>query len=159
MRFENARGATVLGVGGIDPDSMRVESVDAVRTRLEPKRVVWRRSDAGVRYLDVNVPVTVQADDDDILAANQSVPGHERVGAVCVGMTTQFAEARIAKMHRLATALGLMIALASGLAANFFIRRISRPLEQLTEANRRVGRGDFSVRMAEGSNDEFGRLA
>jgi signal transduction histidine kinase len=160
VQFQNARGAVVLRVGGLDPDSLGVTPIDAVRTRLEPTRVVWLRGPDGVRYLDVHVPVTVQAaSDDDILAANNNVSGQEPVGAVQVGMTTQFAEERIMRMRQLALVLGVLIALASGLAAGLVIRRISRPLEQLMEGNRRVGRGDFSVRMNVGSSDEFGRLA
>ena len=167
VQFQNARGATIIRVGGVDPDSLAITSVDAVRTRLEPTRVMWLHSPRGVRYLDVDVPVTVQAatggdvlaSGGDILAANQGVTGQERVGAVRVGMTTLFAEERIANMRRLASVLGVLIALASGLAAGFVIRRISRPMEQLMEGNRRVGRGDFSLRMSVGSDDEFGRMA
>jgi len=159
VQFENASGATVVRVGGVDPDSLSVLP-DQGAQRMEPTRFVWLRSSDGVRYLDVDAPVTVQAaSDDDLLAAAKTVPGQERVGAVRVGMTTQFAEERIASTHKLATMLGVLIALATGLAASFVIRRISRPLEQLMEGNRRVGRGDFSLRMNVGSNDEFGRLA
>ncbi len=160
VQFQNAADATVVRVGGVDPDSLSIALGDDAPSRLEPTRIVWLRSPDGVRYLDVHVPVTVQAaSEDDILAAAKTLPGQERVGSVRLGMTTKFAEQRIAHTHKLAAILGVLIALATGLSASFVIRRISRPLEQLMEGNRRVGRGDFSLRMSVGSGDEFGRLA
>jgi len=47
----------------------------------------------------------------------------------------------------------------SALVVWFFIRRVTRPLRELSESAEAVGRGDFSRRIDRFSNDEFGELA
>lgn len=60
--------------------------------------------------------------------------------------------------------LGDLIAMLTALLiatvlAAWLSRKVTRPLTELTEFVRRVGRGDFSSRVRVSSNDEFGELA
>ena len=52
----------------------------------------------------------------------------------------------------------LLFALAA-IASLVFARRLSRPLEQLTQAAEKVGKGEFEVRVQSGSRDEIGALS
>ena len=57
--------------------------------------------------------------------------------------------------------LGISLAgiAASALVVWFFIRRVTQPLRELQHSAEAVGRGDFSRRIEQFSNDEFGELA
>ncbi|MFQ5600945.1 MAG: ATP-binding protein [Candidatus Krumholzibacteriia bacterium] len=160
VQFQDAAGAVVVRVGGVDMDSLRVGGVSGVQEHTDGTRSTWLHTASGVKYLDVYAPVTVLASrEGDILSSRQQVDGEEHLGNVRVGMTTQGAEERIAAMRRLATLLGVAIALAGSLLAAAAIHFMTRPLGLLMEGNRRVARGDFSVRLQVRSRDEFGRLA
>lgn len=53
--------------------------------------------------------------------------------------------------------LVLLVGLNAGLAV-IFARSVTRPLERLTEASRKLAKGDFKARVAVRSRDEFGDL-
>lgn len=55
-------------------------------------------------------------------------------------------------------AMSISLVLAAGLAA-WLSRKVTRPLTELTEFVREVGRGNFATRMKVTSSDEFGELA
>ncbi|UCE01999.1 MAG: HAMP domain-containing protein [Candidatus Latescibacterota bacterium] len=160
VQFHDSRGAVVVRVGAVDWEAMQPVDPENPPSIAGETRTVWRRDADGVRYLDVRVPVTLEpTGEQDILAANRRIDRAENVGSVRVGMTTQAAEQRIAGMKQLATLLGIAIAMVASLAAAWVIHTMIRPLAQLMEGNRRVARGDFSLRLQVGSGDEFGRLA
>ena len=158
VQFQNAHDSTLVRVGA-NPDTLALEA-EADHKQEGRAYTTWLRGIDGVRYLEVVAPVTVEAaGDDDILAAQTTVAGSERVGTVRVGMTTLDAERRIATMSLVANLLGLAVALAGSVVAALAVGRIVAPLAQLMEGNRRVARGDFSLRLAVHSRDEFGQLA
>jgi len=55
--------------------------------------------------------------------------------------------------------VGLVIVLIAALFGVFVSRRITRPLEQLSSAVRKIGKGDFDVNVAINSSDEIGELS
>jgi signal transduction histidine kinase len=126
----------------------------------EHTRSAWVRTADGRTFVDVRATVVVAASDDDtdILATRRTVDNVE-LGRVRVGLTTEPAQKRIAQARRLGGLLGLAIAVAGSILAAAFIHVLARPMAQLMEGNRRVARGDFSLRLEVRSSDEFGRLA
>ena len=158
VQFEDTLGVAMVRVG-VHPETL---DLIAETSEVQPDgaRTAWMRGSDGVRYLEVVAPVTLEAAvDDDILAPKRQVERSELIGNVRVGMSSAAAEGRIAVMSRLASLLGIAVALAASVVAALVVSRIIRPLAQLMEGNRRVARGDFSLRLAVGSRDEFGRLA
>jgi signal transduction histidine kinase len=129
-------------------------------TLQQGTRSTWIGSPDGPHYLDVLAPVVLEANSgDDNMQWKKISSEDELLGQVRVGMTTQEAEERVARMRSQATLLGLIIALVSSIVAAIIIHMMTRPLSQLMEGNRRVARGDFSLRLKVRSRDEFGRLA
>ena len=56
--------------------------------------------------------------------------------------------------------MGGVIALAAGLLVGVLVvRSITRPIDQLTRATRKISNGDLRVQVAEGGSDEVGELA
>jgi len=160
VEFEDASGTLLVRVGGLTADSLHSTGAAAIRSRADGTRAMWLRTADGVRFLDVTAPVTLGTSAaDDILNANRTATDPERVGGVRVGMTTRYADERIAILRRLTTLLGIAVALAGSLLAAVAIHSLVRPLAHLMEGNRRVARGDFSLRLEVRSRDEFGRLA
>jgi len=158
VQFQNSNDSTLVHVGA-NPDSLGLTAESGYEQEGRAF-TAWLHGDDGVRYLEVLVPVTVEAAvDDDILAAQSQVASSERIGTVRVGVTTLDAERRIARMSLVASLLGLAVALAGSIVAALVVGRIVAPLAQLMEGNQRVARGDFSLRLAVPSRDEFGRLA
>ena len=55
--------------------------------------------------------------------------------------------------------VGLLIVLIAALAGALLSRKLTRPLERLSDAVRKVAKGDFNVNVAIGSRDEIGQLS
>lgn len=157
VEFQDAHGAVLMQVGS-GPDSMQGSQTPA-REPVVGVATTWLHEPNGDRYLEVVVPVTLEEGSDDILSANRQVTFSEHAGVVRVGVTSREAERRITAMSKLAALLGLAVACAGSLVAMLAIRRLTRPLANLMEGNRRVARGDFGLRLPVRSQDEFGRLA
>ncbi len=73
--------------------------------------------------------------------------GETRVSEVVAGMTTQMA------------ALTLLVALVGVAAAGLLTVILTRPILELVETTRKVGRGDLSARAHYAASDEFGSLS
>jgi len=135
-----------------------VDSLD-VRELEGGTRTAWLSTPAGSTYVDVRVPVVVEgAEDGDILATGRRAE-NVYLGEVRVGLSTEPAVALIARVRHLGGLLGLVIAVAGAILVAIFVHVLTRPLSQLMEGNRRVARGDFSLRLSVRTGDEFGRLA
>jgi len=158
VQFQNTEGTVVFRRGDIRGADFSVEKVAGAREHERGTRSVWMRTEVGRTYLDVQCPVLVEAGDDDILAFGQKSET-TALGTVRVGVTTAVADRRIAQARILAGILALGIALAGSLLAAGLIHVLTTPLGRLMEGNRRLARGDYTMRLEVRSADEFGRLA
>ena len=61
-------------------------------------------------------------------------------------------------IHRYLIQASLVALVLAVLLSFLFLRRILRPLSQMTEVTRRVGAGDFTARVSVASKDEVGQL-
>jgi signal transduction histidine kinase len=159
VSFQTADGVELLALRADTTTAADVVTVSDARVHPSGTRSAWVRNESGRTFLDVYTAVVVEGGNEDDILATQRDAADEVLGYVRVGMTAEAAEARIARMRLLAGALGLAIALACSLLAAALIHVMTRPLAQLMEGNRRVARGDFSLRLEVRSRDEFGRLA
>lgn len=56
------------------------------------------------------------------------------------------------------TICAIIVLIASGFFSIYFLRKITRPLEELTEAAEQVDRGNFDIDLSYDQDDEIGRL-
>jgi len=79
--------------------------------------------------------------------------------AVVAQKPQQEAYRGVYEMQRTATLLALLLVLVSIGISSFAARKITNPLEVLTESSRAIARGDFSQRVQLSSRTEIGELA
>jgi signal transduction histidine kinase len=158
VQFQNTDGVDLLHRGEIRGPDFKVVHVIGAREHESGIRSAWMRTAAGRTYLDVQCPVVVEANEDDILAFGQKSET-TALGRVRVGVTTAGAERRIAQARFLAGLIALGAALAGSLLAAGLIHVLTRPLGRLMEGNRRLARGDYTLRLQVRTDDEFGRLS
>ncbi|UCF31626.1 MAG: HAMP domain-containing protein [bacterium] len=82
------------------------------------------------------------------------------IGDLVVGMRIPLKTAYLTARSIFMSLLGvsLVILLGAAAASLFWSRRITRPLEELSEATRDVGRGHFDIQLNPASHDEIGSL-
>lgn len=89
-------------------------------------------------------------------------------GFVAVGLGDLTAGAQIEKSAAYLTArellraligVSLLLLVVSAIVSLFWSRRLTRPLERLSEASKVVGQGDFNIKLESSSRDEIGALA
>jgi len=173
VQFQSSSGKDLLSEAESGGHLLDIVAVRAVQEHPGGSRSAWVRTADGREFVDVQTTVVAESgtpeilqlgpdagdtDEPDILATRRNAE-HVTLGRVRVGVTTNPAQKRIAHLRGLATMLSVVIALAGSLVAALFIHVLTRPLGQLMEGNRRVARGDFSLRLEVRARDEFGRLA
>jgi signal transduction histidine kinase len=159
VEFLHPNGAELLQAGSVPPQSLKVVRVRDVRQHPGGAQTEWLHTDDGRTFLDVHTTVSVQGSDEGDILSTGRRSSNASLGHVRLGLTAAAAERRIADMRLLAGLLGVLIAAAGSLLAAGLIHIMTRPLGQLMEGNARVARGDFSLRLAVRSHDEFGQLA
>jgi signal transduction histidine kinase len=162
VEFQSTTGEYLAREGNNSTGDPGVEDVRDVVEHGAGTRSAWVRTADGRTFVDVQTTVVVEGEDEtsvenDILATNRQAD--VELGRVRVGLTTAPAQQRIAHLRRLAGLLGLAAAVLGSFIAAALIHVLTRPMSQLMEGNRRVARGDFSLRLEVRSGDEFGRLA
>jgi len=82
-------------------------------------------------------------------------------GGLTVGVEIPRSAAYLTSRELLANLLALSLSLlaAAALLSLFWSRRLTRPIEELSEATRMVGQGRFEIEVQENSGDEIGALA
>ena len=82
-------------------------------------------------------------------------------GGLTVGVEIPRSAAYLTSRELLANLLALSLSLlaAAALLSLFWSRRLTRPIEELSEATRMVGQGRFEIEVQENTGDEIGALA
>src|SRR4029077_10273285 len=93
----------------------------------------------------------------EMLGTYSPVPSLE--WAVVVQKPQREAYRGVYEMQRTTRLLGLLIVLISVAISSYAARRITNPLQTLTEPSRAIARGDFSQRVRLNSRTEIGELA
>lgn len=94
-----------------------------------------------------------------LLAGQAVILGNRAIGAVAAGLSTEPLDQKIFMITMQGILLGL-ITLSVGFMLTFlFARQITTPLTELANVATRMAEGNFSLRVAEKSRDEIGRLA
>ena len=93
----------------------------------------------------------------EMLGTYSPVPSLE--WAVVVQKPQREAYRGVYEMQRTTRLLGLLIVLISVAISSYAARRITNPLQTLTETSRAIARGDFSQRVRLNSRTEIGELA
>ena len=79
------------------------------------------------------------------------------VAGVQIPKSTAYLTAKVLFSSLMGVSFALLI--ASVLLSLFWSRRITRPLEKLSDATKELGRGEFNIHIERTSNDEIGHLA
>jgi GAF domain-containing protein/HAMP domain-containing protein len=96
----------------------------------------------------------------DELAAGRAVTvGHQRLGAVSVGLPTAPLEDKLAAVRIQGLVAALAAIVAGTLLAQLFSRSITRPLTELMEATKAVASGDLTRQIVTAGGYEFAGLA
>lgn len=139
------RDGLVLGDGGND-----IALLDQRLPGLGPILAQIRRT-----------PRAVAQREDGSIAVTGPVrsPDGAILGFVHLRLSLRRAEENIAAQWRVLAALGGGVFLLGGLLALVLARQFTRPLREVMEATQSIRRGDFSIRIPERRQDEFGALA
>jgi len=79
------------------------------------------------------------------------------VAGVQIPKSTAYLTAKVLFSSLMGVSFALLI--ASVLLSLFWSRRLTRPLEKLSDATKELGRGEFNIHIERTSNDEIGHLA
>ncbi len=93
----------------------------------------------------------------EVIGAFARTQGHDILVGVHIPKSAAYLSSQELLKNLLAVALGLLIVAA--LVSLFWSRYITRPLERLTAAAKRIGQGQFDVKLNLNSRDEIGDLA
>ena len=87
--------------------------------------------------------------------------GRVREGGLLVGVQIPKSAAYLTARGLLNNLIGVSLVLLVGTAllSMIWAYRITRPIEELSKASRRVGQGNFGIQVTPSSNDEIGELA
>ncbi len=80
------------------------------------------------------------------------------LGAVRYVSSLRNADGRVLLYTLIASAVGLLIIAVVALSGHYFIRSITKPVQQMTETARRIAQGDFSAKIDKTYDDEIGEL-
>jgi class 3 adenylate cyclase len=97
--------------------------------------------------------------DGQLLAGRSVILGNRAIGAVLTGLSTEPLDQKIRTITFQGIMLGLFTLSIGGLLTFLFARQITIPLTELADVAVQMANGNFSIRVAEKSRDEIGRLA
>ena len=83
----------------------------------------------------------------------------ERWGSVKLGLSLEEMQSEVRRTSMLLLGIGVLGLLIGIIGAYWVARRITTPLQKLVEGTKQVSRGDFSLQIDTGSQDEVGNLA
>ena len=97
--------------------------------------------------------------DGQLIAGRAVILGNRPIGAVMAGLSTAPLDQKILMITMQGILLGLLTLSGGFMLTAFFARQITIPLTELSNVATRMAGGNFSLRVAEKSKDEIGRLA
>ena len=114
----------------------------------------------GMRLLRLNRNESyTEWQDDQLLVGRAVTLGNRSIGAVMTGLSTQPLDQKIRTITLQGGLLGLITLLVAWALTLHFARQITIPLMELADVASQMAAGRFSIRVAEKSKDEIGRLA
>jgi adenylate cyclase len=97
--------------------------------------------------------------EDQLLVGRAVVLGNTSIGAVMTGLSTESLAQKIRTITLQGIFLGLLTLMIAWTLTLLFARQITTPLTELADVASKMAAGNFSIRVAEKSKDEIGRLA
>jgi adenylate cyclase len=95
----------------------------------------------------------------ELLVGRAVVLGNTSIGAVMTGLSTESLAHKIRTITLQGIFLGLLTLLIAWALTLLFAKQITTPLRELADVAGQMAAGRFSIRVAEKSKDEIGRLA
>jgi len=175
QRKEGARPAVVSAVVRLDSllklagrsrvfETFLIDNSGSYLAHTNTGKVISRHKESGLPTLQEfrggqNIGTTHEYS----YAGVQMVGGLARVefGGLVAGVQIPKSTAYLTAKVLFSSLMGVSFALliASVLLSLFWSRRITRPLEKLSDATKELGRGEFNIHIERTSNDEIGHLA
>lgn len=114
----------------------------------------------GVRLLELgrNESYT-EWQEHQLLVGRAVILGNEAIGAVMTGLSTQPLDQKIRTLTIQGILLGLVTMIIGWALTLLLSRQITAPLMELADLAGKMAAGNFSIRVAQTSKDEIGRLA
>lgn len=184
---DSGTGAVSLTLGYRPPHEQKDRTVVAVVSSADLSQVLRRGMPFDSVLLDPEwQPVVAMGDTDDALQwARQALSGFEGLGisgafdysgddddyiaavaktsignlTIVTRISASVAYLTAKQLLKDLVLVGLVIILVAAIAGFVVSRRITRPLEHLSNAVRKIAKGDFDVNVAIKSSDEIGELA
>lgn len=97
--------------------------------------------------------------DGQLLVGRAVILGNTAIGAVMTGLSTEPLDQKIRTITIQGGVLGLLTMMIAWALTLLFAKQITTPLRELADVAGQMASGKFSIRVAEKSNDEIGRLA
>lgn len=97
--------------------------------------------------------------DNQLLVGRAVILGNRAIGAVMTGLSTQALDQKIQTITIQGIVLGLVTMIIGWALTLLLSRQITAPLMELADVAGKMAAGKFSIRVAETSKDEIGRLA
>jgi len=175
QRKEGARPAVVSAVVRLDSllklagrsrvfETFLIDNSGSYLAHTNTGKVISRHKESGLPTLQEfrggqNIGTTHEYS----YAGVQMVGGLARVefGGLVAGVQIPKSTAYLTAKVLFSSLMGVSFALliASVLLSLFWSRRLTRPLEKLSDATKELGRGEFNIHIERTSNDEIGHLA
>ena len=114
----------------------------------------------GIRLLELNRDASyTEWQETQLLVGRAVILGNKPIGAVMTGLSTEPLDQKIRTITLQGVLLGIVTLLIGWTLTLLFTRQITTPLTELADVAGKMAAGNFSIRVAEKSKDEIGRLA
>jgi len=114
----------------------------------------------GIRLLELDRDTSyTEWQDTQLLVGRAVVLGNRPIGAVMTGLSTEPLDQKIRTITLQGILLGIVTLIIGWTLTLLFTRQITTPLTELADVAGKMAAGNFSIRVAEKSKDEIGRLA
>ena len=105
-----------------------------------------------------SVGIDLSTGDNVVSASAPVVYNGTVVGVVRMVTSLRLVEDQMLRIVAMVSAIGLVVLVAMGVSASYFIRKVLDPVIRVTETAKRIATGSYGVQMEKRSNDEMGEL-